>query len=428
MSYHPIRIPTVDKMDMVSMTDALVSANVVLRGGLFAEGRLRDIAAFMDLANLIESSILYNKIMCLPTFVPTGTESLPLIRSLVREGILCKLDITDDAFIERTSYSVLDYCPEEPLSFGRSLVLAATDRHAPTPRSQIRKWLSKMKVEETCKKAYPHIGFEHFAHDTTDLCYRFMRALTYLSVANALHVQYIPNFNRLAIVNPVLRHSVRAIQAGFIQKANDLIKDRISKQHRRLLLAGREVDLPVPPMVVLALEKARRSGSLSDAVLKTRDEFKPVRDYFSKYLGAITSDEVSLEVSLRALDTLERDLKTISDLAKSSTSLRWLEWRPIATFIASIVDKPEELKSATSWSDMALRLLQMPVELILSYVRQRRVQPILDIPRKVARIQGVFGLTSELFGWSPSYSEVTGLRKFLTIAGHTVDRNSRSTS
>ena len=90
MQYELIKLPILN-INSITPCDALISANVIIRSGFFATGEYKRIVGFMDLINLIESSILYNRLICLPTGVPVGTEELPLIKTLAKEGISVRL-------------------------------------------------------------------------------------------------------------------------------------------------------------------------------------------------------------------------------------------------------------------------------------------------------------------------------------------------
>ncbi len=103
-----IRLPILNSAQgKMTPADALIGANVVLRGGLFAEGEYRDAALFMDLCTLIESSILHERLLCLPTGVPHGTEELSIVDTLIKEGILWKLEVDNDEFTSKAAISIL---------------------------------------------------------------------------------------------------------------------------------------------------------------------------------------------------------------------------------------------------------------------------------------------------------------------------------
>jgi len=417
----PMSLPPIWRRDSMRATDALISANVILRGGLFEAAHYRDVATFMDLVNLIEASVLFDKLVCLPTEVPDGTEDLPLIKTLASEGILWRLDLLDDEIVSKSSVSMLDYCPEENAEFGRNIILAST-RLEELAFGRVARWFTALNVESSCRKAYPHLGYDRSFHmDRTDMQYRFIRTLSYLSVASALKIPYIPNFNRLAIVNPILRSSVATIRKGFIEQASAAVSSSVRTQHEKLQLAGREMDIFVPPIASMVLDHARSGGNLGSAILKIRKDMAATRKYFARYLETIASDDVPLEESQAALERLDSDLKTILDVTRGGSSIRLLEWRPIAAFFADRVAHPEALKSAGSLAEMSVRLLEMPVRVMRAYFRRRRVQPILDIPQKVGRIKRMGKLTQDLFGWNVSPEEAAGLRRFLMAVGHTVD-------
>jgi hypothetical protein len=417
MLYEEIELPVLMAgKGQSTAADALVSANVILRGGLFAEGKHRNVAMFMDLCNLIEASILHERLVCLPTNVPSGTGLLPVIRTLKQEGVLWKLEYGASDFLSQAAISVLDYIPNITVSEAKNLLLASIGKTLPLFKSDaVKDAFDTMKIQENCLAAYPHIGMKSDASDADDLTYRFRRSVSYLSVANCLNAAYFPNFNRLAIVNPILRHSLRNVRVNFIQRANEEIKKYIGAQKERLRIAGREVDISIPPLVAVVFDKARRKKSLQEAILQSREEFVPVRQRFSKYAHIAASNDYPLEESLSALDVLERDLQTISATAGKRSCLRMLEWRPVATFVASAVDNSAEMASVKSWTDLAIKLLKMPINALKSYIRQRRVQPILDIPEKVGRISSLSELTADLFSWCPSKEELVGLKKFSRV-------------
>ena len=396
--------------------DALISANVILRGGGFAEGVHRDIAKFMDLCTLIEASILHERLLCLPTDVPLDIDSLNVIRALKGEGVLWKLEFGTNELTSKASMSILDYLPDLSSADARNLLGSITGKEFPQfDISPVFDAFFEMNINDICRAAYPHIGMSPSSLKLNDMLYRFMRAISYLSIANYLNVAYFPNFDRLAIVNPLMHHSVRYVQVQFMKQANEEIRKHIKTKEERLRLAGRQINLSIPPLASVVFDKARKKKNLSDALLQAREEFAPIRQRFAKYAKLIASDDCSIEESLRALDTLENDLRTISEFAQQKSTLRMLEWRPIATFVASAIDDPMEFTSVKSWTDLAIKLLAMPLAAFQSYIRRRRVQPILDIPGKVQQIRGLTKLTDDLFSWYPSNEELIGIRKFSEI-------------
>ena len=295
------------------------------------------------------------------------------------------------------SVSLLNYLPNTAPSDANNIIKSVIRREQPTFNIRpVYSAFDEMGIVKICRQAYPLIGMHRSSMEEDDLFYRFLRTISYLSVANQLNTVYFPNFDRLAIVNPVLQHSVKNIEVNFVQKANDELKKYVKAQEERLRLAGRRIDLSLPPLVSVVLDRARKNG-LEDAIQETRKEFSPIRQRFTKYSRLISSDECTIEKSLKALDVLESDLRTISEFAEQKGSLRMLEWRPIATFIASTIDDPKELSSVKSWTDLAIKLLAMPVNAIQSYIRRRRIQPILEISSKVNRINHLSKLTTDTF-------------------------------
>ena len=402
-----------DPLGQTSPADALMSANVVLRAAIFADGHRRDIATFMDLCNLIEASVLHERLFCLPTGVPAGIENIPVIKGLIEEGVLWKLEPAGNELLSKAALSVLDYIPDLSARQAKNLLMSVTGREVPHfDIDVVSKVFYRSRIHDTCISAYPHINMASRAWDVDDLQYRFMRTVSYLSYANCLNAPYFPNFSRLAIVNPLLANSVKNVQLNFMQMANKHISNYVKADEERLRLAGRQLDLSIPPLASIVFDHTRKNNSLRDALLKAREDFAPVRERFAKYAALITSDDAELRESLAALDVLESDLSTISQAAPEKSSLRMLEWRPIATFIASAVDAPDQLGSAESWTDLALKLLKMPVAAMQSYIRRRRVQPILDVPEKVRRIKGLASLTADTFSWKPSAQELEGVRLF----------------
>ena len=412
--YDIIRLPSLKLNEGIGPGDALVSANVLVQGGSFAEGVNRGLHLFMNLCSLLEAAVLHERLFCLPTGVPSGSETLPVVRVLLSEGVLWKIETDTTHFEQKVPISALDFLPNTTLADTREMVRYATGELLATLPPKILEAFKEVGVFESCRQAYPLIGLQEWV-DRRDLIYRFMRTVSYLSVANAFNVSYLPNFNRLAIVQPILRASLDRIQSNFLARAHEQIKSIVAEQEDRLRLAGREIDLSLPPLVSVIFERARASGNLESAVLSTRAEFEPIRRRFKKYARLISSDEVPLSESLRALDILEADLRTIAGAAKEGSSLRMLEWRPLATFLAGAVDNPKDLESAKSWTDLALKLLKMPLSALASYIRCRRVQPLLELPRKIGRIEKIGSLTEDVLGWRPPQSELPSLRRFAQL-------------
>lgn len=413
---YEIELPTLNaSTEKLSPADALVSANVILRAGIFASGSYRDIALFMDFCTLIEASVLHERLICLPTETPQNIKDFDILNLLIKEGVLWKLEFGNSNIVSRASISLLNYIPNTSPSDAHNIIKSVIRREQPTfNMNPVISAFNDMGIAQICRQAYPYIGMDRYSMMKDDLLYRFLRTISYLSVANQLNTVYFPNFDRLAIVNPVLQHSVKNIETNFVKKANDEIKKYVKAQEDRLSLAGRRIDLSLPPLVSVVLDRARKNG-LRDAIIETRKEFNPIRQRFTKYSQLISSDECTMDESLKALDVLENDLRTISEYAEQKSSLRMLEWRPIATFIASAIDDPKELSSAKSWADLAIKLLAMPVNALQSYIRRRRVQPILEVSSKVTRINHLSKLTSDLFSWQPSQSELDGLKAYSAL-------------
>ena len=102
MFSNEIALPSLNaSIEKLSPADALISANVIIRAGFFANSPHRNIALFMDFCTLIEASVLHEKLICLPTDTYQDIRDFDIINLLIKEGVLWKLEFGNSDIVNR---------------------------------------------------------------------------------------------------------------------------------------------------------------------------------------------------------------------------------------------------------------------------------------------------------------------------------------
>lgn len=219
-------------------------------------------------------------------------------------------------------------------------------------------------------------------------------------------------FSFISEISDISRSVIDIIDNQNIQATNKLLEayetfsSQAQEDLRRLVLAGSNKRIFIPPISAIALSRSENLSDLGRITQELRDEFVDVRNNIVAYENRIADDSLSLKDSLSALNDLDKlTMKLGQEYSKASMEVS--EWRDLTNF-AKLLDGGElgEYTSITS------ALLNKPAKLITDRIKDRKVRYLYNLKKNFYNIKNYGELIQKVFKIEISYADLKKYPEF----------------
>ena len=177
-----------------------------------------------------------------------------------------------------------------------------------------------------------------------------------------------------------------------LYKRYDRIQNNFKSDILKLLVNGNNKPIFLPPITTIIFERARNTKEIFKVAFDLRNEFKEIRDVFSKYQSKIIDDSLSLNESLEALNILESDVNLIYPRNRYSIATKVKEWRGLTDLIRFL--------DGTSFTDISVitkLFLGKPMETIINKIKNRNVNYFVEFENDLQQVKNYGRLIQKLF-------------------------------
>jgi hypothetical protein len=321
-----------------------------------------DYTAFIELCNLLEAIVLYDRLYTCPikslTHPPNVDLTSPSLRLLVEEGVLIYL--------------------------GSPIGYLTRDGNNPAVSPKYRKDLSV---------------FEKSKRDTV-VHVEYLNGVGMASVFGMhIHPSHANSSGYLELLKiPSAMSATTALLQAYAQMSKSVSSDIES-----IIKARGNTFIEVPP---IALEIFKRVDSFREVLEETlylRENFRSVREAYSDYAQIINDSTVPLRKSLSAQTKLKKVLTELSKPFEEQERRKILEW----SSVANIVESAPDLASGNP-AGLASVILGKPLEWIVHKLSRRQFMQLyklrdsaLKTRRYEALIDKIWGHAAKLAGDPP---------------------------
>lgn len=204
---------------------------------------------------------------------------------------------------------------------------------------------------------------------------------------------YVPDYSRTCVSAMSLLEQQRAQQSSLLQQTYTDISGELQVAVQRLVDAGSDKKLFIPPIPAIILDRATSAEDICRRAIEVRDEFSDLRTTFKNYEAKVRDDSLSLGESLNALDELERAVNAACPRSSESLSTKVSEWR-------DLTDASKWLDGiSTSESGGILKLAAgKPLQVAASKLQARRVSYLSKLCKQFFRITNYGTLVQRVLG------------------------------
>ena len=348
------RIPSVYSWDAIGDAEAsqayldlytgLGSAVWLLESGCF------DVRNFLELCNVLEAVVLYDRLFVTPNPCPPRGSLDPLSKLLVQEDVLRLVEIPS---------------------------LPAVDKEIPTPDevawrrrgSKVRRELRKQNRVE-----FVDIFFGLGAN-----------------VIHGLHLH--PSvYNRAAYYEGLeVKDSLLATYS--ILAAYEKLATAARRDHEAVSRFRGVETIFIPPIPAIILSKISKPEELGEELLSVRVKLKRVRSAFREYEALLRDDSLPLSKSLDAQKALKSVLEDVSRPFDAKGLSVLTEWKDVSEIVPVDADfDADDAKSLTKF------LLGKPLEALAKTLRRRKFLQLYSLRSQYFQISGLNRIINRLWG------------------------------
>lgn len=193
---------------------------------------------------------------------------------------------------------------------------------------------------------------------------------------------------------------------SLLAQAYRRVSDDLRGDIMRLVNAGANKKVFLPPIPAIVLSRAAKPSDISRIAVELRHEFAETRNQFSEYERRICDDSLPIRESLDALNGLDSALVAITPRTATSLATSITEWRDL-TDLSKVFDGLST-DEATSLIKMGLN---MPMKLIAKKIKTRKVNYLSVMRKNFLNITGYGRLVERLFGRQISNGDFKVLRE-----------------
>lgn len=217
---------------------------------------------------------------------------------------------------------------------------------------------------------------------------RIFRSNGYLLIAAAHGLDYFPDFDRAPFVAGFLDKVYRSLPLKLYKRVAEALHQPVDKD-TIISEWARQVDVPIPPVTALVLDRARNLDELPDRLLEVRGEFGHFRRHFRKF-----------KADLQGADTLKERRKLRERYQRLLAEASGPDHHVLsATQVLNFAEKAVKAAAAPNLpTSYSAGLLSQPVEWLRNWWLRRPLAVLFRLDSKLPRLSEYRGLIAKHWG------------------------------
>jgi hypothetical protein len=371
---------------------ALVTKTLVHNGAAaVADPSTLDLPAFLDFASLCDASVILDRLEALES--ADDLAALPLTAALRDMGLLGELrPRVDPAEIRRVLLRL-------PPALARH-VLLADDMGTADPDLDLRE-PDALSAAGAVEPIDYERGIDSLLAQLDELITypsmepapdpraRVRRSIGYLLTAAADGLDYFPDFDRAPFVSAFTRELYRSLPVQLYERVAAALGTPFGSRDEIVAEWTLGIDVPIPPVTSLVLQRARSLDEVPERLLEVREEFAPFREHFATF-----------KRELHAADTLNERRRLQRRYGELLAAASGPDHEVVsATEVLNLAEKTIAVAAAplaaTSYS---ATLVGQPIEWLRRWWLQRPLAVLFRLDGKLPRISEYRQLIARLWG------------------------------
>lgn len=219
-----------------------------------------------------------------------------------------------------------------------------------------------------------------------------------LGLSKMMGISYTPPIQETVQTEDVLDKLNNHIFKSILMDAYSQLSKGLERDIKLLKEQGRKIDLFIPPITAVMLDRVSRPEDIAEELLNMRKKFTSTRNAFKEYAEKIMDDSLSLKESMNALSSLDRQLNEITKPYELKNVAMLAHWKDLIDII------PDKLRE-TKWEDLNVKavsklLLGLPLELLMNKLRMKETVHLFRLRREFLEISDYNKLVEKVFGKS----------------------------
>lgn len=195
------------------------------------------------------------------------------------------------------------------------------------------------------------------------------------------------------------------------------LSQQLGEDIGRLASMGRPVQLFVPPIPALILDRVSKRSDIPEATMELRRDLEHVRKAIHEYEATIKSDSVPLKEALGALRRLEEISNDLSRQYTDRGIVSVTEWRDVLDISPEGWD-PNDLQDAK----LSKFLLGTPIKKLVTFLRRRRVIYLYRLRNRFLKIVSYGDLLHRVLGIDLTDADASRISKLLNNNDAAIDK------
>jgi len=216
-----------------------------------------------------------------------------------------------------------------------------------------------------------------------------------LLISDLVNMSYIPDSDQLEALMKAEKLRMSRVLTPALHKAYSQLSATLRGEIAELEKSGRPVEIYIPPIPAIVLDRVSEPGELLEAVMELRDELQNVRNAFRDYEMAIADDSLSVGESLGALRRLHEVSTELSKKHNERSSLVINEWRDLVKLLPGKVTARDI--EGLAQGELIKLLTRRPAEILANALRNRRVLYLLKLRDLFLNIKHYGTLLSKVY-------------------------------
>jgi len=232
-----------------------------------------------------------------------------------------------------------------------------------------------------------------------------------LAYSEIVGFSYVPDFTEIGKIQNVKNIKLAKKVNNALHSAYAELSKTLKNEFESLRNFGRPIEIFIPPIPALILDKVSDPKEIPDATMELRVKLEPVRKAFRDYEMTVRDVTLPPKESFGALRRLEEITRDLTQRYPTNNILSITEWRDFFD-----IDPENLLKGDIDVTKIMKLLIGWPIERLVSYWKNRHIMYLFKLKKKFLNIKESGRLIQKVYGVEIKEKEVESLRKYQKLA------------
>jgi hypothetical protein len=216
-----------------------------------------------------------------------------------------------------------------------------------------------------------------------------------LGLTKIMGISYSPPVQELSQTEKLLDKMNEHILNSTLMDAYYQLSKTLKNDIELLINRGRKIDLFIPPVPAILLNKVSKPEEIGEELLNMRRQFSKARENFREYMEKIQDDNSTLRQSLNASKSLGKQLKELTRPYDKRDITSMVHWDDL---IDIIPENLTEVSLERLTIKEILKTLGIPLKLIINKIKMRNVVHLFRLKKEFLEICNYNNLVRKVFG------------------------------